>query len=109
MLAGSDGGVVVVASLGRVDAEVGIAGQLGGASAGAFRQVAFGQALQAPGDAFDQSGTVAGGGGFAENVGEALSQLADAQPLQRRHLVDDVHLHRVLLSLVGETVNPCGQ
>jgi hypothetical protein len=60
MLAGSDGGVVVVALLGRVEAEVGVAGQLGGASAGAFGQVAFGQGLQAPGDEFDQPGAVAG-------------------------------------------------
>jgi hypothetical protein len=29
--------------------------------------------------------------------------------LERRDLVDDVQLHRFLLSLVGATVNPCGQ
>jgi hypothetical protein len=55
-----------------------------------------------------QPGTVAGFGGFAEEFGEALSQLADAQALERRYLVDDVQLQRVLLSLVGE-VNPCAQ
>jgi hypothetical protein len=95
--------------LGRVQAEVGVASQFGGASAGAFGEVAFGQCLETPGDAFDQPGTVAGVGGFAEQFGKALPQLADAQALERRHLVDDVEFHRFLLSGVEPTVNPCGQ
>jgi hypothetical protein len=65
--------------------------------------------LQAPGDALDEPGTVAGEGGFAEQFGEALAELADAQALQRRDLLDDVHFHRVLLSGIQATVNPCGQ
>jgi hypothetical protein len=72
-------------------------------------EVAFGQRLHSPNDALDQPGAIAGVGGFAEEFGEALSQLADAQTLERRHLVDAVQLHRVLLSLVEGTVNPCGQ
>jgi hypothetical protein len=88
---------------------VGVAGQLGGASAGAFGQVALGQRLESPGDALDEPGAVAGVGGFAEQFGEALPQLAHAQTLQRRDLGDDVHFHRVLLSGVEPTVNPCGQ
>jgi hypothetical protein len=63
-------------------------------SAGAFGEIAFGQGLQSPGDAFDQPGTVAGFGGLAEQLGEALPQLAHTQPLERRDLVDDVHFHR---------------
>jgi hypothetical protein len=47
-------------------------------------------------------------GGFAEEFGEALPQLADTQTLERRHFVDEVQFHRVLLSLLGE-VNPCEQ
>ncbi|HTU16950.1 MAG TPA: hypothetical protein VMG10_02710, partial [Gemmataceae bacterium] len=35
-----------------------------------------------------------GGGGFAENFGEALPQLGDAQALQGGDLVDDVQPHR---------------
>jgi hypothetical protein len=58
---------------GRVEAEVGVAGQLGGASACALGQVAFGQCLHSPGDAFDEPGAVAGPGGFAEQFGEALA------------------------------------
>src|SRR5262249_25680629 len=41
----------------------------------------------------DQPGAVAGAGGFAEQFGEALAQLAHAQTLQRRDLLDDVHFH----------------
>ena len=44
------GGVV----LGRCQAQVGIVGQFGGAAAGAFGEVTFGQSLQPPGDAFNQ-------------------------------------------------------
>jgi hypothetical protein len=80
----------------RGEAEVGVAGQFSGASAGALGQVAFGQRLQSPGDAPDQPGAVAGGGGLAEEFGKALPQLADGQALKRRDLVDDVRLHRVL-------------
>ena len=39
------GGVV----LGRCQAQVGIVGQFGGAAAGAFGEVTFGQSLQPPG------------------------------------------------------------
>jgi hypothetical protein len=60
-----------------------------------FRQVSFGQGLQAPGDAFDQPGAVAGVGCFAKEFGEALPQLADARSLDRRDLVDKVQFHRV--------------
>jgi len=77
--------------------------------AGAFGQVAFGQRLNAPSDALDEPGAVAGLGCFAEQFGEALPQLADAQSLQGGDLVDDVELHRFVLSLVEETVNPCEQ
>jgi hypothetical protein len=69
------------------------ASQFGGASEGAFGQVAFGQRLHSRGDAFDQPGAVAGLGGFAEKFGEALSQLADAQPLERRDLVVEPELY----------------
>jgi hypothetical protein len=57
-------------ALGRVEAEVGVAGRFGGASAGAFGEVAFGQGLHSPGDAFDKPGAVAGEGGLAEQFGE---------------------------------------
>jgi hypothetical protein len=77
-----------------VEAEVGVAGQFGGASACPFGQVALGQGLETPGDALDQPGAIAGGGGLAEDFGEALPQLADAEALQRRDLVDDVQVHR---------------
>src|SRR5262249_25498944 len=78
-----------------VEAQVGVAGQFGGASAGAFGQVTFGQRLQAPGDAFDKPGAVAGRRGLAEQFGEALPQLADSQAVERRDLVEDVQFHRV--------------
>jgi hypothetical protein len=86
---------------GRIESEVGVACQLGGAAAGALGEVAFGQGLHAPSDAFDEPGAVAGGGGFAEELGEALPQLGDAPALQGGDLVDDVQLHRVLLSVSG--------
>jgi hypothetical protein len=38
-------------ALGRVEAQIGVACQFGGASSGAFGQVAFGQRLQEPNDA----------------------------------------------------------
>jgi hypothetical protein len=65
--------------------------------------------LHSPDNAFDEPGAVAGLGGFAEEFGEALPQLPDAESLQGGDLVDDVELHRLVLSLVGETVNPCEQ
>jgi hypothetical protein len=46
---------------------------------------------------------------FAEEFGEALPQLADAQSLHGGDLVDDVELHRFLLCRDEETVNRCGQ
>ena len=55
-----------------IEAEVGVAGQFGGASASAFGQVAFGQRLQTPGDPFDEPGAVTGRRGFAEEFGEAV-------------------------------------
>jgi hypothetical protein len=79
-----------------VETQVGVAGQFGGPLAGAFGQVAFGQGLQPPGDALDKPGAVDGGGGVAEEFGEALPQLADGQALQRCDLVDDVQFHQVL-------------
>src|SRR5262249_35673503 len=78
----------------RVQSEAGVASPFGGASAGAFGDIAFGQGLHSPNDAFDQPGGGAGFGGFAEEFGEALPQLADTEPLERRDLVDDVHFHR---------------
>jgi RNA polymerase sigma factor (sigma-70 family) len=57
----------------------------------------------------DLEGAVAGGGGFAEQLGEALPQLADAQALQGGDLIHHVQFHRVLLGRDGATVNPCGQ
>jgi hypothetical protein len=82
---------------------------LGGASAGTLGEIAFGQGLHSPGDALDKPGAVAGLGGFAEQLGEALPPLADTQPLEGGDLVDDVQFHRVHLSGVERTVNPCGQ
>jgi hypothetical protein len=79
-LTGSGGAAVVVLPSG-IKAEVSVAGQFGGASAGALGQVAFGQRLQAPDDAFDQPGAVAGGGGLAEDFSEALPQLAHGKAL----------------------------
>jgi hypothetical protein len=44
-----------------------------GAAAGSFGQVALGQGLQAPGDAIDEPGAIAGVCGFAEDFSETLS------------------------------------
>jgi hypothetical protein len=41
-------------------------------------------------------------GGFAEEFGEALAELPDAESLQGSDLVDDVEFHRVLLCAEGE-------
>src|SRR6516162_1684758 len=77
-----------------IESEVGVAGQLGGASSGALGQVALSQGLQPPDDAFDQPGAVASPSGFPEEFGEALPQLADGQALQRCDLVDDAQIHK---------------
>jgi hypothetical protein len=50
--------------------------------------------LQPPDDAFDEPGAVAGRGGLAEEFGEALPQLADAEVFELRDFVDDVQFHR---------------
>jgi hypothetical protein len=65
--------------------------------------------LHSPEDAFGEPGAVAGFGGFAEEFGEALSQVSDAEASERCDLVDDVQFHRMLLFWDQETVNPCGQ
>jgi hypothetical protein len=57
--------------------------------------------LHSPEDSFGEPGAVAGVGGFAEEFGEALSQLGDAESSQRCDLVDDVDLHRMLLFREG--------
>jgi hypothetical protein len=84
---------------GGFKSQVGIAGQFFGAATRAFGQVALGECLHAPSDAFDEPDFVAGAGGFAEDLGEALSQLADTQTLQRSDFVGDIHFHTVVLSL----------
>jgi len=76
---------------GRLEAKVNVAGQFGGALAGAFGQVAFGEGLEAPGEAADEPGLVPGGGGFTEQFGMTGLQLADAQPLQGGEVVTVVH------------------
>jgi hypothetical protein len=55
---------------GEVMAQVGFLHQFGGAAAGAFGQVALGQGLQPPGDAFDQPDFVVRRGWLAEHGGE---------------------------------------
>ena len=57
--------------LGRSEAEIGVAGQLGGAVAGAVGQVAFGKSLEPPGQAADEPGLVPGRRGLAEQLGVA--------------------------------------
>ena len=109
MPTGAGGGVVVVALLGGGLSRRSASRASACLRAGALGEVAFGQRLPAPGDAFDEPGAVTGVGGFTEEVSEALPQLGDAQALQGGDLVDDVHLHRVLLCRGLETVNPCGQ
>ena len=76
---------------GRLEAKVNVAGQFGGALAGAFRQVALTDGLEAPREASDEPGLVPGGGGFTEQLGVAGLQLADAQPLQGGELVAVIH------------------
>jgi hypothetical protein len=62
--------------------EVGVVGEFVGAAAGAFGEVALGQGLQTPGDAFDQPGFVVGVSGFAEDLGVAGLQLLGAHLVQ---------------------------
>jgi hypothetical protein len=84
--------------LGRVEAEVGVVGQLGGPSAGALGQVAFGQGLQPPGDAAGQPDLVVAVGRLAEDLGVAETQLFDGHPPEGGDLFGDVQVHGVLLS-----------
>ncbi len=86
---------------GRVEAQVGVVGQFGGAAAGAFGEVALGQRLQPPGDAFDQPGAVVGGGRLAEDLGVALAQLLGGQPLQGGDLLGDVQFLGFMWVLLG--------
>ena len=51
--------------------QIGVIGQFGGTPAGAFGQVAFGQRLQPPGDAFDEPDAFVGVGRLAEDLGVA--------------------------------------
>jgi hypothetical protein len=67
----------------RIEAQVGVASQFLGVSAGAFGEIAFGKGLYPPDEAFDQPGAVAGGGGLTKEFSEALPQLGDAQALQQ--------------------------
>ena len=55
-------------------------GQFGGAMAGTFGQVAFGEGLEPPGQAADEPGLVPGRRGLAEQLGVAGLELRDAQP-----------------------------
>ena len=48
-------------------------GQCGGPLACPFGQIAFGQGLQSPSEAFEQPGSVAGRDGFTEQVGVAAT------------------------------------
>jgi hypothetical protein len=57
--------------LGRRQAEVSVVGEFAGALARTPGEVAFGAGLQAPGDAFDEPGLVAGTGSFAEESGNS--------------------------------------
>jgi hypothetical protein len=67
--------------------------QLGRALAGARREVAFGEGLQSPGNAFDQPDLVVGLGRFAEDDGEPGAQLGDAQLLQGGDLGGKARMH----------------
>ncbi len=57
--------------LGRRQAEVSVVGEFASALASALGEGAFGEGLQAPGDAFDEPGLVAGAGSFSEESGIA--------------------------------------
>ena len=63
----------------RCEAQVGIAGQFGGTLAGTLGEIAFGQGLQTPDDAFAQPGFVMGVGGLAKDVQVALAKLFGGQ------------------------------
>jgi hypothetical protein len=43
---------------------------------------------------------------FAEDLGEALPHLADAEAFERRDFVDDVQFHAVFLSMDGANGQP---
>src|SRR5262249_17306257 len=63
---------------------------------GALGQVALGQGLQPPGEAFDQPGLVAGPGRFPEDCGVAAAQGGDAQPRQCSQFFREMVVHGVL-------------
>jgi hypothetical protein len=62
-------------------------GQLGRPSTGTLGQVALGEGLQTPGDAFDQPDLVARAGCFAEELGVATPQVGHGQVVQSGQLV----------------------
>ena len=66
----------------RREAQVGIAGQFGGTLAGTVGEIAFGQGLQTPGDAFEQPGFVMGVGSLANDVQVALAKLHGGQTVE---------------------------
>jgi hypothetical protein len=76
-------------------------GDLGATSASATAE-------DAPGDAFDKPGAVAGTGGFAKEFGIAGSQASDGEPLEGRELVGQIGDHGYSL-LNEENVGPSGQ
>lgn len=65
---------------GSADSEVCVIGQLLGAPTGPFGKVAFGQDLDAPGDAFAQELLVVGSRLLTEHIEILLSKLADRHP-----------------------------
>jgi hypothetical protein len=77
----------------RGQAQVGIVHEFDSAAAGALGQIAFGQGLEPPGDAFDQPDLVVGLGRFAEDDGEPGAQLGDAQLLQASDLGGKARMH----------------
>ena len=79
------------------EAEIGIVGQFGGALTCSLGKVALGQSLQAPGEAFDEPGFVAGAGGFAEDLGVAEAELHGAEALQLGQFLVEAVGHGVLL------------
>jgi hypothetical protein len=67
--------------------------------AGAVAEVAFGECLQAPGDAAHEPGPVADPRGFVKELGVAGTQVGAAQPWQLSYFFGNVSVHKVLLSL----------
>lgn len=65
---------------GSADSKVCVVGQFLGAPTGPFGKVAFGQDLDAPGNAFAQELLVVGSGLLAEHIEILLSKLADRHP-----------------------------